>query len=147
MLLYRRRLLSTPPLGPVWWAPVPAGTITRTEFFETPTTDQTVTGSLFADPDSFGAGTISSTYSVTGTLFADPDSFGAGTTSSAYSVTGSLFADPDSFGTGAISMSFLQTITGVLFGDPDAFGAGTVAEAVIGPPSPHIVVPQQRLVM
>ena len=125
MLLYRRRLLSTPPLGPVWWEPVPAGTITRTEFFETPTTDQTVTGSLFTDPDSFGAGTISSTYSV----------------------TGSLFADPDSFGTGAISMSFLQTITGVLFGDPDAFGAGTVAEAVIGPPSPHIDVPQQRLVM
>lgn len=91
---------------------------------------QTITGALFADSDSFGAGTISASYTIAGAVFADADSFGAGTVSSRYTISGAIYTDADSFGAGTITQTGgSQTITGGLYADPDTFGAGTVSTA------------------
>lgn len=113
---------------------------------------QTITGALYSDTDSFGAGTVSTAYTITGAVYADADSFGAGafifdqtligatyTDTDAFgagtfsqaggsqTITGAIYADADSFGAGAFSAAY--TVTGAAYSDPDAFGAGTFAAA------------------
>lgn len=87
---------------------------------------QTITGAIYADPDSFGSGTVSTSATITGATFSDGDSFGAGTISARYTISGAAFADPDAFGAGSITTS--ATIAGALYVDPDTFGAGTVSQ-------------------
>jgi len=88
----------------------------------------TLTGTLFTDSDSFGAGTVTPRNTLTGTLFTDTDAFGAGSISvGPVTLTGTLFTDGDSFGSGAVSQGgSTQTLTGTLFSDSDAFGSGAI---------------------
>lgn len=88
----------------------------------------TLTGTLFTDSDSFGAGTVTPRNTLTGTLFTDTDAFGAGSISvGPVTLTGTLFTDGDSFGSGVVSQGgSTQTLTGTLFSDSDAFGAGVI---------------------
>lgn len=93
---------------------------------------QTLTGTLFSDSDSFGAGVVSTSITLTGTLFSDGDSFGAGTISTAITITGTLFSDGDSFGAGTVSQAGgSQTLTGTLFDDSaDSFGSGVISTSI-----------------
>lgn len=92
----------------------------------------TVTGTLYADGDTFGAGTVSQVTTITGTLYADGDTFGSGTvTPGAVPITGTLFAPADTFGSGTVTVGAV-TITGTIYADPDSFGAGVVDVAGSG---------------
>jgi hypothetical protein len=86
----------------------------------------TITGTLFADGDSFGSGSVN--HVISGAIFADPDAFGAGTITSGINITGTLFADSDAFGAGSVS----TRLTGTLFSDGDSFGSGSFSINVIG---------------
>ena len=89
---------------------------------------QTLTGTLFTDGDSFGAGSIQpGPVSLTGTLFSSTNSFGSGSISATYTITGALFSEADSFGAGSLSVGPV-TLTGTLFSDPDSFGAGSISQ-------------------
>ena len=109
------------------WQPTPHDPSNIIELSDVATgSTQTLTGTLFSDSDSFGAGVISTSITLTGTLFTNSNSFGAGSIGTTITLTGTLFSDGDSFGAGAVSTSI--TISGALYDDADTFGAGTISQ-------------------
>ena len=77
--------------------------------------------------DAFFEAAAPASQTITGTLFTDSDSFGAGVLAPTIALAGTLLADGDSFGAGTITQSGgTQTITGVLYANDNTFGAGTV---------------------
>lgn len=88
--------------------------------------NQTITGVLYADPDTFGTAVIGrGAVSITGTLYTDADTFGAHTIAATYGITGVLYSDPDTFGVHTLSPGPVS-ITGSLYSDPDTFGTATL---------------------
>ena len=90
----------------------------------------TITGSAYTDPDIFGANAVSpGPVTITGSTYVDPDTFGAHTIApGAVTITGAVYVDPDSFGNNVVSLaSGPQTITGAAYVDPDTFGANVVS--------------------
>lgn len=90
------------------------------------TGDQTITGALYSDADTFYAATVSTTYDITGALYTDPDTFYGATVSATYDIAGALYSDPDTF-FGATITPGPVNIDGGLFADPDSFGVATVS--------------------
>ena len=67
---------------------------------------------------------------ITGTLYSDPDTFGAGTVDQGQTITGTVYTDADTFGSGTITVGAV-TITGTVYTDTDAFGAGTATTGTV----------------
>lgn len=93
-----------------------------------------ITGAPFTDSDTFPAGTVtlgSGPQTITGALYSDADTFPAGTVSpGAVSIAGGLFTDADTFPGGTVSLATAQTITGALFTDADTFGEGSLGDII-----------------
>lgn len=98
---------------------------------------QTITGAVFTNTNTFGAGTISQVgpdQTITGANFANIQSFGAGTVSQAgadQTITGVVFSNTQSFGAGVISqVGPDQTITGVSYTNTQSFGSGEISQTI-----------------
>jgi hypothetical protein len=90
----------------------------------TVTVEQTLSPTGYADPDLFGAATVTIAQTLTPTGYADPDLFGAARVDYTLSLAG--YADPDLFGSAAVTLGDILTATG--YADPDLFGAAAVAQ-------------------
>lgn len=98
---------------------------TRSGTFPHIATNQTITGAVYANSNSFGAGTVSTDYEITGAVYNDTDTIHAGTVSASYDITGAVYNDTDSFGAGTVGATY--EITGAVYADPDSFGSGAIS--------------------
>lgn len=93
---------------------------------------QDITGAAHADPDTIGAGSVSTSYDIVGADHVDPDTIGAGSvTAGPVTITGAVFADGDVIGAGSVSPGPV-TITGTLHADADSFGGGVLSQILSG---------------
>lgn len=117
------------PAGPVWAEGYAPDTFNRFGGGSITVGAAVITGTGFADGDSFGTGALSTTISLPGTGFADSDAFGAGAISASYGIQGSGLSDSDSFGAGSLSAQI--TLGGTGLADGDSFGAGTIVRGAV----------------
>lgn len=90
--------------------------------------DQSITGALYTDSDTFNANTVGASYGITGALYSDADTFHTATLAASYAVTGGLFSDGDSFYQASVAPGAVN-IAGGLYSDPDSFHGATVTAA------------------
>ena len=110
---------------------------------------QSLTPTLFADGDSFGAATVAAgAVTLTTTRYVDADTFGAATVSpGAVTLTATAVTDADTFGAASIGFTLVATtysnastfgaasvgytLTATLYSETDIFGSATVTAGAV----------------
>lgn len=90
--------------------------------------DQSITGSLVSDADTFYGATVSpGAVDISGALYSNAQSFYQATVSATYAITGALVSDADDFFAATVSPGEVQ-IAGALYDDADTFYGSTVTQ-------------------
>jgi hypothetical protein len=93
---------------------------------------QTLTPSLYIDPDSFGAAIIGRVRHLQPTCYVDPDSFGVAVIGRVRHLQAARYVDPDSFYHPVVVGKGPLVLLPTLYIDPDRFGRSTVQARIFG---------------